>query len=356
MITLRPETRALAVEADRAARIALSSIAGAGLGQVGDLLVRSEASASSLIEGYEPSARSVALADFVRRGRSAAVIVARNLRAVRESLVRSTDPAVSLVDEAVDLHAVITPGAAGVRQVPGWIGGASPLEAHYNAPPAELVPDLVADLTEYLAGHPHTPVVAATLAHAQFETIHPFSDGNGRAGRVLLGMILSREGLAPGVALPVSTELFRDRVRYYAALDAYRRGDDDTIVTVVADAICAAAEESTRLAHEVVVWQAKQTEALNLHLARRSAAGRVRRGTAHEIITGLTGAPVLDVSTVTATYGVTDNAARAALETLADAGVVRRDRRTDRIKTLYVASELLDLISITGLAEPDDQG
>lgn len=356
-VTLRPETRELAAEADRLARAAVSSATHTGLGQIADLLVRSEASASSLIEGYEPSARSVAVADFVQRGRSAAVIVARNLRAVRESLARSTASAVSLVEETLDLHALITPGSAGLRQVPVWIGGASPLEAHYNAPPAELVPDLLGDLAAYLAGHPHTPVVAASLAHAQFESIHPFTDGNGRAGRVLLGMILSREGLTPGVALPVSTELFRDRERYYAALDAYRDGDDDVIVTVVADAVSSAAEQSTTLAREVTTWQQRQLEALNTHLVARSSAGRVRRGTAHEILTRLAGSPVLDVATVTATYAVSDNAARAALETLADAGVVRRDRKADRTKTLYVAADLLDLITASRPApsnEPSD--
>ena len=344
-VTLRTQTRALAAEAHELARAAISSVAHAGLGQIGDLLVRSEASASSLIEGYEPSATSVAVADFVQRGRPAAVIVAGNLRAVRESLNRSTDPDVPLVEEILALHALITPGAPGVRQQPVWIGGASPLEAHYNAPPPAIVPELLADLGAYLGSHPHTPVVAAALAHAQFETIHPFTDGNGRAGRVLLGMVLSREGLTPGVALPVSTELFHDRERYYAALDAYRRDDDDAIVAVVADAVCVAAEESARLSRDVAAWQLQGMRTLNAHLAARSAAGRVRRGTAHRILAGLPGAPVLDAATVVAAHGVSDNAARSALETLARAGVIRRDRKADRTKTLYVAADLLDLIT-----------
>ncbi|MFN8074263.1 MAG: Fic family protein [Kineosporiaceae bacterium] len=343
-VTLKPDTRRLVAEADDLARAAAVSVVHGGLGSLGDLLVRSEASASSLIEGYEPSARSVAVADFVQRGRQPALIVARNLRAVRDSLTRSTGPDVPLVAETLALHALITPSSAGVRTQPVWIGGASPLEAHFNAPPADLVPGLLADLEAYLSSHGHTPVVAAALAHAQFETIHPFTDGNGRAGRVLLGMVLSREGLTPGVALPVSTELFRDKPRYYAALDAYRDRDDDAIVTVVADAVCAAAEESARLAREVANWQTEQTMALEAHLAARSPSGRVRRGLAHRLIAASPGAPVLDAPTVARVHEVSDNAARSALETLADAGTLRRDRKADRTRTLYVAVGLLALV------------
>jgi Fic/DOC family protein len=343
-ITLHPATRALTEQAHQLARESFETVRHAGLGQIGDLLVRSEASASSLIEGYEPSARAVAVADFVHRGHLPALTVARNLHAVRESLHGSTDPSVPLVTQACDLQAVIVPAAAGLRTQPVWIGGPSPLEAHYNAPPHEVVPELLDDLASYLASHPHTPVVAAALAHAQFETIHPFTDGNGRAGRVLLGMILSRDGLTPGVALPVSTELFRDRTRYYAALDAYRAGDDDAIITVVADAVCAAAERSVALASAVTTWQNDHTAALEAFLRARSATGRVRRGTAHRLIQALPSTPVLDAATVVAAHDVSDNAARAALESLADAGIVRRDRKTDRTRTLYVAADLLDLI------------
>lgn len=343
-VTLGAPTRALVDEAHKLARTALASVQHSGLGQIGDLLVRSEASASSLIEGYEPTAKAVALADFVQRGRSPAVVVARNLRAVRESLARSARSAVGVVAEVCELHALITPGSAGLRHEPVWIGGATPLDAHFNAPPHDHVPALLDDLDTYLGTHAHDAVVTAALAHAQFETIHPFTDGNGRAGRVLLGVVLSRYGLTPGVALPVSTELFRDRDRYYAALDAYRGGDDDTIVAVVADAVCVAAEESVRLSAAVAAWQQEQNEALDAHLADRSPSGRIRHGAPHRIIAELPASPVLDVASVVASQSVTDNAARAALETLADAGVLRRDRKADRRKTVYVASGLLALV------------
>ena len=188
---------ALLDEAESRAREAADLAAHAGLGQIGDLLVRSEAAASSLIEGYEPTPRAVAVADFVARGRESAVTVARTLHAVRASVERALDPDVSLVWDVVELQRLIAPRHAGVRTEPVWIGGRTPLEAHYNAPPHELVPGLLDDLDAYLSSRRHRPVLAAALAHAQLETIHPFADGNGRAGRVLIGTVLARYGVAP---------------------------------------------------------------------------------------------------------------------------------------------------------------
>ena len=342
-------------EAESRAREAADLAAHTGLGQIGDLLVRSEAAASSLIEGYEPTPRSVAVADFVARGRESAVTVARNLHAVRASVQRARDPDVSLVWDVVELQRLITPQHAGVRTEPVWIGGRTPLEAHYNAPPHELVPGLLDDLDAYLSSGRHRPVLAAALAHAQLETIHPFADGNGRAGRVLIGTVLARYGVAPQITLPVSTALFRDRERYYAALDTYRQGDHGlAIVHVVAQAVTAAAADALRLSGQVTRWQRRQTDALDAYLRDRSSTGRVRRGVAHRLITDLPTHPVLDAATTAARYDVTAVAARSALDSLAAAGVLRPDRKADRTRTVYVATELLDLVAEPGVTADAD--
>jgi Fic family protein len=350
------EVTALLDEAEKRAREAADLAAHAGLGQVGDLLVRSEAAASSLIEGYEPTPRAVAVADFVARGRESAVTVARTLHAVRESVERALDPDVSLVWDVVELQRLIAPRHAGVRTEPVWIGGRTPLEAHYNAPPHELVPGLLDDLDAYVASRRHPPVLAAALAHAQLETIHPFADGNGRAGRVLIGTILARYGVAPRITLPVSTALFRDRERYYAALDTYRRGDQGVaIVTVVAEGVVAAAADALALSGQVTDWQARQTDALDAYLRDRSPTGRVRRGVAHRIVADLPTHPVLDAASVAGRYELSAVAARNALDSLAGAGVLRTDRKADRTRTVYVATELLDLVAEPGITPGAEQ-
>ncbi|NUU19842.1 Fic family protein [Cellulomonas humilata] len=353
-LPLDPGVTMLLDEAESRAREAADLAAHAGLGQIGDLLVRSEAAASSLIEGYEPTPRAVAVADFVARGRESAVTVARTLHAVRESVERALDPDVSLVWDVVELQRLIAPRHAGVRTEPVWIGGRTPLEAHYNAPPHELVPGLLDDLDAYVASRRHRPVLAAALAHAQLETIHPFADGNGRAGRVLIGTVLARYGVAPQITLPVSTALFRDRERYYAALDTYRRGDQGVaIVTVVAEAVVAAAADALALSGQVTDWQSRQTDTLDAYLRDRSPTGRVRRGVAHRVVADLPTHPVLDAASVAARYEITTVAARNALDSLAGAGVLRTDRKADRTRTVYVATELLELVAEPGTPEAE---
>ncbi|MBO3102987.1 Fic family protein [Cellulomonas fengjieae] len=350
-----PHVTELLDEAESRAREAADLAAHPNLGQVGDLLVRSEATASSLIEGYEPTPRAVAVADFVARGRQSAVTVARNLHAVRGSAQRALDPDVSLVRDVVELQRLITPRHAGIRTEPVWIGGRTPLEAHYNAPPHELVPGLLDDLDAYLSSQRHRPVLAAALAHAQLETIHPFADGNGRAGRVLIGTVLARYGLAPRITLPVSTALFRDRERYYAALDTFRRGDQGVaIVTVVAEAVSAAAVDALRLSAQVTHWQRRQRSALDVYLRDRSPTGRVRRGVAYRLLDDLPAHPVVDAASAAARYDVTPVAARNALESLTGAGVLRPDKKADRTRTVYVATELLDLVAEPGTAAGAD--
>jgi Fic family protein len=348
-VPLDRELASLVDEAESRAREAAELAGPAGLGQIGDLLVRSEAAASSLIEGYEPTARAVAVADFVARGRESAVTVARNLHAVRASVDRALDPDVSLVWDVVELQRLITPRHAGVRQEPVWIGGRTPLEAHYNAPPHELVPTLLDDLDAYVSSRRHGPVLAAALAHVQLETIHPFADGNGRAGRVLIGTVLARYGVTCGITLPVSTALFRDREGYYAALDAYRRGDRGVaIVTAIAEAVLSAAADALRLSGQVAHWQGRQLAALDGYLRDRSPTGRVRRGVAHRVVAALPTTPVLDAATVAAEFDVTPLAARNALEALTAAGVLRPDKKSDRTRTVYVAAGLLDLVAEPG--------
>jgi hypothetical protein len=343
--------------AQQAARAAREATAAARVGQVGDLLVRSEASASSRIEGYTAGAKAVAVAEFAGRGKPDVLTVARNLRAVR-GVVGDSDLS-TLVERVVEAQPALCPTSPGIRTAPVWIGGATPLDAHFVAPPVELVRDLLDDLQDAIVASAHEPVVLAALAHAQFESIHPFGDGNGRAGRILLAAILAGTGLTGDGALPVSTGLFADRERYYRALDASRTHGPELIVEVVADAVLAAASQASALAEAVDEWRAGSRAALDAHLRDRSPSGLVRTGTAHRLLDHLAAEPVLDTARVRAWGGVTDNAARGALETLAEAGVLHRDRRSDRTRTLYIARGLLELVGAAeGLrpaADPPDE-
>ncbi|TRY20334.1 Fic family protein, partial [Geobacillus sp. LEMMJ02] len=108
-----------------------------------------------------------------------------------------------------------------LRSEPIWIGraGCRIDEASFVAPPPLAVPDLLGDLVDYLNTTRHLAAMQAAVAHAQFETIHPFEDGNGRTGRALIHTVLNARGVASG-AVPISAALNSDRQRYYRSLNA----------------------------------------------------------------------------------------------------------------------------------------
>ncbi|WP_448631379.1 Fic family protein [Cellulomonas soli] len=114
------------------------------------------------------------------------------------------------------------------------------------------MPAALEDLIAF-AGRDDVPVlVHAALVHAQFETIHPFVDGNGRTGRVVLHQVLRRRGLTRHTTVPVSAGLLRDPKRYLRALTRYRLGDVDAIVEQVAHAALAATVNGRQLAGNVM--------------------------------------------------------------------------------------------------------
>ena len=232
-LVLSPGTEALAARAEARVRAlgALPDMAG-----IARFLLRSEAIASSRIEGVAPSAHRVALAELAQqeevRGLSEqARAVARNVTLVRAAVEELSGARPVTADRLLALHRSLLPDSPehhGTRSTQNWVGGSSyhPLDADFVPPPPELVPDLVADLLTYLNGATHAPLIQAALVHAQFETIHPFADGNGRVGRELIHTVLTRRGLLAGMILPTSPVLSTLSDEYIEALSRFREAGD----------------------------------------------------------------------------------------------------------------------------------
>ena len=232
-LVLSPGTEALAARAEARVRAlgALPDMAG-----IARFLLRSEAIASSRIEGVAPSAHRVALAELAQqeevRGLSEqARAVARNVTLVRAAVEELSGARPVTADRLLALHRSLLPDSPehhGTRSTQNWVGGSSyhPLDADFVPPPPELVPDLVADLLTYLNGATHAPLIQAALVHAQFETIHPFADGNGRVGRELIHTVLTRRGLLAGMILPTSPVLSTLSDEYVEALSRFREAGD----------------------------------------------------------------------------------------------------------------------------------
>jgi Fic family protein len=205
------------------------------------VLLRTESAASSKIENLTANARAIAEAETLgnTKRRNAAMIVA-NTRAMQAAI----DLANQISGDAIlAMHAALMnasePYIAGkwrIEQV--WIGGGNfgPRGADFIAPHQNRVPGAINDLIRFARRDDITVLPQIAIAHAQFETIHPFPDGNGRTGRALLQSMLRNKQLTRQVTVPVSAGLLTDTDSYFNALTAYRGGDAAPIVERLSEA------------------------------------------------------------------------------------------------------------------------
>lgn len=297
-----------------------------GVNTIAQQLLRSEAIASSQIEGIDvPGHRALAKAAAGNQHKPTAQAAMANLEAVRfiyawaatsdepftVEVIQSIHERLSAADRFLAAHA----GRIRTRQ--NWIGRDpnTPVGAAFIPPPVDAVHALLEDLCAYANRDDIPPLVQAAAVHAQFETIHPFVDGNGRVGRSLIGAILARRGVCRDVIPPISLALSRDRDAYVDALTAWRFEPDGTRrwIALLADACDAAARSCIDLAEQVAELQERW----------REQAGRPRRDSAaHAIIDALPGHPILDGAAAAQITGRSTVAARNALRALEEAGVV----------------------------------
>jgi Fic family protein len=204
------------------------------------VLLRSESAASSQIEHLTASAKAIAMAELGDTDRANASLIVANSRA----MLAAVELADRLDESAViAMHSALMSESAPKivgrwRQEPVWIGTSTygPHTASFVPPPYEMVPDAMADLVRYIARDDIPVIVQVAIAHAQFETIHPFPDGNGRIGRAVAHAMLRGKRLTRQVTLPVSAGLLKNVDGYIAALDSYRAGDPVPIIERVTEA------------------------------------------------------------------------------------------------------------------------
>ena len=179
----------------------------------------------------------------------------RAFRLVRDNLHKPRGLPIS-VRLLCDAHRLLLAGARGAGKQPGelrrsqnWIGGTRPGNAVFVPPPPERVPDLLADLERFVHdAEPKLPaLVRVALVHAQFETIHPFLDGNGRIGRLLIAALVEQWGLLPEPLMVLSGTLKKHQREYYRLLSAVRsEGDWEAWVRFFLEAVETAATEAER--------------------------------------------------------------------------------------------------------------
>jgi Fic family protein len=196
---------------------------------------------------------------------------------------------------------------------------------------------LLVDLCDFLNRVDLPPVAQAAIAHVQFETVHPFPDGNGRVGRALIGASLSRSGVCRDVVPPISLVLSGRKDHYIEALTEFRRGEDDSWLLLLAESAAQAAHASIELADQIAELQEQW----------REQAGRPRSDSAAEqIIQLLPAEPVLNVEMAVARLGRSDEAVRQALIRLEGAGIIqlttvaKRNRAWESIGVFALVDEM----------------
>lgn len=303
----------------------------------GPVLLRSEAAASSQIEQLTASARAILTAELTGHAARNAAMIAANTAALRAAIDLADD---ITADAIAQMHAVLmagqlqhTPGQW--RTEPVWIGTSSqsPIGADYVAPRLERVPELIEDLVAFSRRTDIGALPLTAIAHAQFETIHPFTDGNGRTGRAMAQALLRHRAVTRAVAVPVSAGLLADVEGYHAALTAYRAGDPEPIVARFAEASLRAVVNARELVADIDSIASGWRE----RVRARSDSGVWR------VLEVVARTPVVDAALIARELAIRPQNAYPLLRDLTEQGVLGA-KAEHRVGTLWRSDEILHAI------------
>ena len=223
--------------------------------------------------------------------------------------------------------------AGTLRTVQNWIGGSnrSPLGAVHVPPAPGRVPELMDDLVAFTRRTDVDPIVHAAVTHAQFESIHPFTDGNGRLGRSLINGVWRYRRVTTRMAVPVASAIVADREHYFDLVNSYRTGDVEPFAAYLADATSRAATEAAVSAERLIALPAQWRERVRPRVGSAAAA----------LLPLLPSRPIVDAHDVMTLTGTSRARAYAAIERLVEADVLRPITQSRRDMT-WAAGEVLD--------------
>ena len=300
------------------------------------LLTRAESAASSTIEGVRPSARRLARAEAMlavggRPPRGDDGEALRNILATEHALEIGSAARPIAREDICAIHATLmgeVPEAGAIRARQIWIGSgiySTPLDAVFVPPPPEAVSALLDDLVLAVNQPVASPLAHAAMVHAQFETIHPFADGNGRTGRALIHLMLRRAGMTATHTPPISSSLALRRDAYLQALNGTRPVCDShdpqrstgiaAWTSLLADATIEAVAFARRIIDHVAAIQNDWRE-------RIRPTGIRANNAAMRLIDLLPSQPVLNANSAAELLDVNPRTARRSIDLLSNAGIL----------------------------------
>lgn len=344
-------------------------------------LLRSEAVSSSYMEGLRSNARNIVVEELKRLERgtndstdaghpSVAAEVAANIAALTTAVERlGAAESITWADiEALQTELLPHLGAAGIRDRQNWVGGSEmhPGEAEFIPPTEDALIPALDDLVELMSGAAVGCLIQAGLVHAQFETLHPFADGNGRIGRALIHTVLMRGGLTESSVLPISQVLLTRSDEYVAGLMAFRgiphgaelASDAEPVRELsISEGInswlrtfIAAADDAVDLASALRDELAEfERDARSMVAAYAEQTGtRIPRSdsTVWKILDVLPQLPALTIDVAAQLTGTSGTSAQNALEYLTEASVLDQ-RSVGKGKRGFICNDIFDLLNAT---------
>ncbi len=302
-------------------------------------MVRTESVASSKIEHISATAADYAKALAGSRANTSATSMVAASEALHRLVTRVGERGAFTLDDLLSAHDALMGGdlfeadyAGRLRDMQNWIGGSdhSPRDALHIPPAPERVPALMDDLVTYLNRDDIPVMVQAAIGHAQFESIHAFTDGNGRIGRALVAAVLRRRGVTRNAVVPLASGLLAVRDDYFAALGDYRRGDPTPVIELFARSAIAAAVCSRESIARIKVMPHEWMAELRPRAGSAVAA----------LIPAFYAHPVMAAAEIEQRSGSSEQQTYRAITRLAEAGIIREitGRKRDRV---WAAADLL---------------
>jgi Fic family protein len=313
--------------------------------------IRKEAVLSSQIEGTQSSLSDLLLFENDAAPgvpREDAQVTANYIAAMNHGIGEILRPGGTPLSTRLlrDVHAILLETGRGFENAPGelrssqnWLGGSRPGKARFVPPPWPEVRPAMSDLEKFLHDQPSaTPVlIKAALAHAQFETIHPFLDGNGRVGRLLITLLLCSQGVLKRPLLYLSLYLKRNRDAYYDHLQRVRTdGAWEEWLGFFLDGVIEVAESATDATRRIVSMIERDRQAI--HGMGRGAA------TAHRVHDRAARYVLIRPSTTAQALELTDPPVYNAISRLVEMGILREVTGRQRGK-IYVYDQYLSLLN-----------
>lgn len=298
------------------------------------LLFRTEALSSSQIEFYDASNRNIALAQLGLRNTNEAKIISNNLN----TLIEFTDSI-----SKIDLNYICRIQEAllddtshyGIRDKINWISkpGKLPQQAVYVPPHPKHLEVNMNELIHFINRLDIHPLIKAAFSHAYFEVIHPFSDGNGRVGRLLIQIILKNDNFLNNINIPFSVEIVKETKSYISALDQFKLGNYQDIINIILNGAINLVPKIYKILEQIEKIKTRWTDMIT---ERSDSFIWI-------IIDELVAQPVLNVKYLKEIYDVSDKAIRNNIVRLIDYGILKKVKDQKR-NVYYESQEILDLI------------